>query len=112
MDKKPITAGMCIMQLRSKQLTIQTEIVRLPGISITTYCKIEKDITGINPARLNQLAASGRIRNSENEGPNENLTQSQHYTNTMQDKLTAAYQILGQLKQKCKENGGILDLLG
>lgn len=120
-----MTTGMRIKIQRLKQSKVQGDIAAALGISVAGYCKIEKGDVDINVSRLYKIAtALGVTPQSlvgddtlqqafilENQTLKENLAESRQYTAQLQGKLIAAYELLGQLKQKHTDHG-VLDLTG
>ena len=120
-----ISVGERMRQLRLKKLKGQKEIAGSLEISVAGYSKIENGITDINLTRLKQIAdyfgvlpetliAGEEVSHAlvkENADLKVKLNDLGEYCILLQRKLIAYYEMMEQLKEKCRENGGVLDLL-
>lgn len=120
-----VTVGERMRQLRLNQLKGQKEIAGSLEISVAAYSKIENGITDINLTRLKQIAdyfgvfpesliAGEDVSHAlveENADLKVKLNDLGEYCIILQRKLIAYYEMMEQLKEKCRENGGVLDLL-
>jgi hypothetical protein len=52
------------------------------------------------------------LRLKKLKGLNEKPDQSQGHTPEFQGRLISSYELMRALKEKCKDNGGVLDLFG
>ena len=120
-----VSVGERMRQLRLSQLKGQKEIAGSLEISVAAYSKIENGITDINLTRLNQIAdyfgvlpetliageEVSRALIEENADLKVKLNDLGEYCFLFQRKLITYYEMMELLKEKCKENGGVLDLL-
>ena len=120
-----VSVGERMRQLRLNQLKGQKEIAGSLEISVAAYSKIENGITDINLTRLNRIAdyfgvlpetllageEVGHALVEENADLKVKLNDLGEYCILLQRKLIAYYELMEQLKVKCKDNGGVLDLL-
>jgi len=120
-----VSLGEHMRQLRLNQLKGQKGIAESLEISVAAYSKIENGITDINLTRLKQIAdyfgvlpetliVGEEVSHAlveENANLKVKLNDLGEYCILLQRKLIAYYEMIEQLKEKCKENGGVLDLL-
>ena len=120
-----VSVGERMRQLRLNQLKGQKEIAGSLEISVAAYSKIENGITDITLTRLNQIAdyfgvlpemliageEVGHALVEENADLKAKLNDLGEYCILLQKKLISYYEMMDQLKEMCKDNVWILDLL-